>query len=164
MVGLEFSLDYGRYRQRLKNLYQRAIPWFKDTFRDMATKAYTDIKEATPETSPGRTEIRDLWRMEHTTSGMVETFIIKNLYQDEKVLIFFEKGTKPHIIRPVNAKFLHFFIEDTGEEIFTKLVHHPGTPAYKMVEPAKEELNEKADFYIQNFFQNLDRLMNEGVK
>jgi phage gpG-like protein len=34
--------------------------------------------------------------------------------------------TKPHLIRPVNARYLHFFLKD-GREIFTKLVHHPGS-------------------------------------
>lgn len=34
-------------------------------------------------------------------------------------------GTKAHIIVPVRARALHFFIR--GVEIFTKRVHHPGT-------------------------------------
>lgn len=33
--------------------------------------------------------------------------------------------TKPHIIMPVNAKALHFFVG--GNEVFAKVVHHPGS-------------------------------------
>ena len=36
-----------------------------------------------------------------------------------------EYGTKPHLITPVNANYLHFNIN--GKDVFTKLVHHPGT-------------------------------------
>jgi len=38
-----------------------------------------------------------------------------------------QTGTKAHEIRPVNAKALHFTI--AGDEIFCKVVHHPGTAA-----------------------------------
>jgi hypothetical protein len=36
-------------------------------------------------------------------------------------------GTRPHLIRPRRAKALHFFVD--GQEVFTKLVRHPGTRA-----------------------------------
>lgn len=35
-------------------------------------------------------------------------------------------GTRPHIIRPKNKKYLRFVASD-GRIVFTKLVHHPGT-------------------------------------
>lgn len=33
--------------------------------------------------------------------------------------------TRPHLIRPVNARALHFFVG--GREVFAKLVRHPGS-------------------------------------
>src|SRR5665647_1541468 len=41
--------------------------------------------------------------------------------------LFVEKGTAPHIIRPVNASCLAFQGGMLGGMVFTKLVHHPGT-------------------------------------
>ena len=41
--------------------------------------------------------------------------------------LFVEKGTAPHIIRPVNASCLAFQGWMLGGMVFTKLVHHPGT-------------------------------------
>lgn len=42
--------------------------------------------------------------------------------------IMVHEGTGPHEIRPVNAKALHF------NGTFAKVVHHPGTPAFKYIE------------------------------
>ena len=38
-----------------------------------------------------------------------------------------ETGTSPHLIVPVDAKYLHFQID--GKDIFTKMVYHTGTVA-----------------------------------
>jgi len=38
---------------------------------------------------------------------------------------FVEFGTAPHIIKPVNAKSLHW--KNGGKDVFAKVVHHPGT-------------------------------------
>lgn len=41
--------------------------------------------------------------------------------------VFVEKGTAPHLIRPVNASCLAFQSGMLGGMVFAKLVHHPGT-------------------------------------
>jgi hypothetical protein len=41
--------------------------------------------------------------------------------------LFVEKGTAPHIIRPVNARCLAFQGGMLGGMVFARLVHHPGT-------------------------------------
>lgn len=38
---------------------------------------------------------------------------------------YVEFGTPPHIIRPKNAKALHWKVK--GKDVFAKVVHHPGT-------------------------------------
>ena len=43
-------------------------------------------------------------------------------------------GTKPHEIRPVNAQALHFKVG--GDEVFCKVVHHPGTKANPYIQRA----------------------------
>lgn len=40
--------------------------------------------------------------------------------------IYVERGTAPHLIRPVNASVLAFE-GSSGEMVFTRLVRHPGT-------------------------------------
>lgn len=161
MIEIEFKVNYNTYRRRLNNLHQRAIPWFKSRFKDVAKKALQTVTEATPETSSGRTEIKDLWDLKQTSTTTRETFIIENLYPDKKVLMYFEKGTPHHVIEPTRKKFLHFFIDSS--EVFTKIVFHPGTPAYKMVELTKKELDADVDIYIDYFFKSLDRLIGQGV-
>lgn len=44
-----------------------------------------------------------------------------------------EHGTRPHIIRAVNASVLSFFWERKGEQFFGPLVHHPGTRPYMIL-------------------------------
>lgn len=63
-----------------------------------------------------------------------------------------EEGTEPHLIRPVEASVLHFTID--GEDVFTKLVHHPGFEPIPHFGPALW-LNE--DVYQENIAKVLDK-------
>lgn len=63
-----------------------------------------------------------------------------------------EEGTDPHLIRPVDANVLHFQID--GEDIFAKLVHHPGFEPLPHFVPALW-LNE--DVYQENIAKVLDK-------
>ncbi|GAA0403062.1 hypothetical protein GCM10009530_63810 [Microbispora corallina] len=49
-----------------------------------------------------------------------------------------EYGTKPHIIRPRNAKALHW-VDEHGDDVFARLVHHPGTAPQPYMRPAFDE-------------------------
>ena len=59
------------------------------------------------------------------TDATVVAKVNGNEYNLGKLL---EEGTKPHLIRPIDAKALHFQIN--GEYIHAKLVHHPGFEPY----------------------------------
>lgn len=48
--------------------------------------------------------------------------------------IFIENGTKPHIIRAKNCKYLRF--KQGGEIRYAKAVKHPGTKANPFLQPA----------------------------
>lgn len=54
-----------------------------------------------------------------------------------------EHGTKPHLIEPVESNLLHFKIGD--KDVFTKLVHHPGTKPQPHWQPAYEKASIKLD-------------------
>lgn len=63
--------------------------------------------------------------------------------------VYLERGTRPHVIRPRNAKALAFAPRGTGRlsgrprtggpVIFAKRVNHPGSRAYPFLGPAARE-------------------------
>lgn len=80
------------------------------------------------------------------------TVISKSNGQEYNLGKLLEEGTKPHEIRPVDANVLHFTID--GEDIFTKLVHHPGFDSIPHFKPALW-LNQ--DIYLENISKMLDK-------
>lgn len=77
------------------------------------------LKQVTPVDSG---ELAESWRITKQGKGYVE--VGTPLISQAEDL---EKGTKPHIIRPVRGDVLRF--EIGGQEIFTTEVRHPGTQA-----------------------------------
>jgi len=47
-------------------------------------------------------------------------------------------GTRPHVIRPRNAKALRFVVG--GQVVYAKVVHHPGTRARPFLDRALREV------------------------
>lgn len=154
---LTFELDERLFMAKIRGVGTKVIPYVKSDVRDIAGWAFREVKRKTPPTSSGRTKIKDLWIMRRSKRGAVEQFVIKNLYPDQDVLMYMEEGTPPHVITPKKpGGFLHFFIG--GDEIFAKMVRHPGTPAYKMVGEVEVELLTKVSWLTQRFFKHVDRL------
>ena len=58
--------------------------------------------------------------------------------------VFVEKGTAPHIIRPINASCLAFQVGMLGGMVFAKLVHHPGTKPNPFVAKTAMETKDEA--------------------
>ena len=63
-----------------------------------------------------------------------------------------ENGTKPHLILPVDASVLHF--EINGEDIFARIVHHPGFKARPHFTPA---LNKNKRLYQEEIAKAIER-------
>jgi hypothetical protein len=57
---------------------------------------------------------------------------------------FVVQGTKPHVIRPVNASVLAF-MGSGGKMVFTKLVNHPGTKPNSWLQKAVEDVRGKVE-------------------
>lgn len=57
--------------------------------------------------------------------------------QDVPYAKFLEGGTRPHVIRPKNARVLAFSVG--GEQVFAKAVNHPGTPAFRFLRSSLAE-------------------------
>jgi hypothetical protein len=48
---------------------------------------------------------------------------------------YIERGTRPHVIRPVRARMLRFTTKQ-GQVVFAREVHHPGTKPYRILTDA----------------------------
>ena len=46
---------------------------------------------------------------------------------DNPIAMLHHQGTRPHVIRPRNTKYLRFFSNNANAFVFAKIVHHPGT-------------------------------------
>jgi len=161
-VKLTFKIDERLFIAKIRGVGTKVIPYIKSDIRDLAEWAFGEIKKRTPETSSGRTVIKDLWTIAKTATAAREQFVIANLYYDQDVLMYIEKGTPPHVITPQKlGGLLHFFIG--GNEIFTRLVKHPGTPAHHMVGSVRAELRSKVDWLTKRFFDHVRRLEAMGI-
>lgn len=86
------------------------------------------------------------------------------IYSDNDIVLYLEKGTRPHIIEPKNGKSLAFRAQESGtrkdgtrfghgDTILAKRVHHPGFEA----RPAASQ----ALFLAQN---DIKRILSENKK
>lgn len=77
-----------------------------------------------------------------------------DIWTDDKRVVFFEKGTKPHKIRPKNGKALAFTANQSftykdgsagqfGDRVVVKEVNHPGTKPRPILGPALHGLKNK---------------------
>ena len=159
---VQLRMDARLFEAKIRGAGTKVIPYVKADIRDLAKWAFKEIKVRTPKSAPGRTEIKNLWKMATTANVAREQFVIENLYPDEDVLMYMEEGTVPHVIKPQKpGGLLHFFIG--GDEIFTRLVKHPGTPAYEMVGGVEVELRSKIDWLTKRFFDHVRRLEAMGI-
>ncbi len=164
MLAAKMTVDYSTFQKKMGVVGTRVIPYAKVAFKKLAGWAFLTLKAHTPPTRQGRTKIKELWKMRMSRRGTVESYIIKNTYPNQNVILWMEEGTPPHEIRPKKpGGVLHWIDDDTGQDMFAKLVRHPGTPAYRMVAQTEKEVNIKIDYYIQQTFTQLDRLVGVGV-
>lgn len=124
----------------------------------------TDMLEQVINDSPFVTGeyIASLYKSETLYDGeKISTFIGSNLnVVDSKGNAYnlgylLEKGTRPHVIKPVNADYLVFEID--GKLIHTKLVNHPGTKGQNIYYNALE--SNKATYH-----RNIRRAIKEAKK
>lgn len=158
MLQLKFGIDMRQFARKMGAIGNKVIPYVRVTMEELAEYARQTAARYTPPTRVGRTKIRDMWRARHSRKAAVESYIIENMYKDQQILVFFEEGTTPHVIKAKGKKPLHWIDEDTGEDVFARIVHHPGTPAYQMIFHAEKETNIKWNYYIRKTFSMVDRV------
>ncbi len=129
MIGLTLMVQGLGNLQPLLNRLRPALEWAVDELAATAANVMTDL--APERTGRLRASIRIDRRPLMAIIGPT-TYYAK----------YVELGTRPHIIRPRRARFLHFWIGE--REIFAKVVHHPGTRPQLFVKRAADAASEKA--------------------
>ena len=157
-MGYKISFDASIFQERFGALYKKAIPYMMTTFKQIAVWALAEVRTYTPTPRAGSTSIRDLWRMTESRQAAWQEFVIANIYANQDVLVFMEEGTKPHQIKSKGTWPLHFFL-DSGEEIYCRLVHHPGTVAYHMIQQTESAAQIKIEQYIHDTRVMIDKMM-----
>lgn len=151
-MPVEMKLDWNSVVRALQILKDEFRPYMEVAWGQLAESGLSEVKALTPNEN-----IRSFWQMTKTSTDAITSFIIDNLYPNKDVLIFFEVGTRPHTIEPVNARVLHFFWENA--EVFSKKVFHPGTPAYRMVEQTEADLQARLNVYMQETIKMAERML-----
>lgn len=139
------SIDYALWWKKTGQLLNQLIPYAEVTAREIALKALRQVKEFTPKTKTG-TDLKGLWVLEENKLQTREDFIIKSLYKDQKIIVFFEEGTKPHEIHAKNSPWLVFKTSHGYRR--AKMVNHPGTTAYKMIAKTEKLLDPIVNGYV----------------
>lgn len=105
------------------------MDFIEKEFRKKLVIISNDLKEALKIRAPVDTgRLRDSIKVFPLSNGNLSVFMAEYWKH-------VEFGTDPHIIKPVNKKFLKFK-GDGGKEVFAKVVHHPGTRPQPFVRPA----------------------------
>ena len=159
MIGMDFVVNANEYYRKMGAIAKKVIPYVRVSMEILAKKGLDIVEAHTPPTRTGRTKIRELWKMTHSRKGTIERYLIRNLYKNKDVLMYMEEGTPAHVIKPRLKKMLRWVDEDTKEQVFAKIVHHPGTPAYHMVAQTQKEVGYLLNWYIKQTFQMVDRLV-----
>ena len=160
MITLKFQVDFDVFKTRMDCLANEVIPYMRVTWQEIADWAFATIKAYTPPPRhPKSTNIRELWGVTHNVRGAIEEFVIENTYENKQVLIWFEGGTKPHVIPVGKCGFLHFKLDD-GTDVYTKRdIKHPGTPRYEMVAQTRRETEIKIAQYTEATFAMCDKIL-----
>jgi hypothetical protein len=84
-------------------------------------------------------------------TGYLASTIVKEVGDGEASIdalasyaVYVVKGTRPHVIRPVNASVLAFEASD-GSMVFAHMVNHPGTKPNPFMQEAAEDARSKAE-------------------
>lgn len=132
MIELEFK------DEELVELVRRFPGALGNMMRMTAAELHGNIREESP-VKTGR--LAGSWQL--TPLGPLSYGI------GSDVVYRFGPPTPPHEIRPVHAKALHFFVD--GDEVFCKVVHHPGTAGWYQENPYVDRAIERVYERLEEF-------------
>lgn len=96
------------------------------TVRDAVDMAHDEaVREIPKRTGRTASTIR-------TSSHRIPRGAVGSVYSTDEIAYYLEVGTREHVIRPRHRKALRFEVD--GRVVFARMVHHPGTRAYRWLE------------------------------
>lgn len=134
-------------RAKFRPITPKLLPMkvFTDNFEKAARLMEADVKGAFEDAT-------EKWKTPPVWRGYVRlrgADIYISVGTTNEIFKFVDEGTVAHIIRPRNAKFLHW--NTGGEDFFAKEVHHPGTKAQNISKNIQEIWN---DGLMQEYFED----------
>lgn len=117
---------------------------------DVGPKLRDATKEATP-VDTGRTKKSERYERKTTGDGVRMTVTAHTPY-----IKYVIKGTKPHVIRPVAARALHW--NGKRGPVFAKVVHHPGNRANDFPGRVRKAMRQEA---VDNLKRRLQKALTE---
>ncbi len=130
--GIEIRIPWKDIR-----LVNSSLGKFRKRFGEEVTtlsgEILDELKTRTPRSNKsetGYTHLADAWAMNREDrDGMLEKLVFHNVAPHNKVLLYLEYGTVPHLIE--GNPVLCFEVD--GKIIFSRRVYHPGTKAYNII-------------------------------
>jgi len=129
-------------------------------FADVVQKLSGPVKQKLVERLVDVAWAQAFWNAPRRTGKLAST-IVKQVRDGEAAIevlapyaMYVVKGTRPHIIRPVNASVLAFQSAG-GKMVFTRLVHHPGTKPNPWMQKAAEYARSKAEETFAELWQEM---------
>lgn len=104
---------------------------------EIMQNALVELSALTPEDT-GKTAKG--YKLDTVRSGDSVTYTIT--HPNTELVAMLNYGTKPHIIRPKNAKVLKFIGSRDGKVVFTTHVRHPGTQALGHVDRVANQVTQ----------------------
>jgi hypothetical protein len=106
---------------------------FKQAIYKVAKETLAELKAATPKDT-GKT--RADWSLNILSQGDILIYEFDNSNKD--LIEMLNYGTRAHVIKPNNAKRLHFKVGK--DEVFATFVNHPGTVGLGFIEKAQQDM------------------------
>ena len=160
------SVDYTMFVRKMGLIGSKVIPRARITVEQIAKHGLKAVRIFTLRGrggqsggTPGREKIAKLWKLTHNRKTYMDIFTIHNLYPKQEVIVIFERGAEAHEIRPKRKKFMHWVDDDTGEDIFARMVHHPGVRASWMMKRTEEIIHRKADDWERETMKLADEVL-----
>lgn len=129
-------------------------------FEEVAEKLSGTVKQKLIERLADVAWAHAFWNAPRRTGKLAST-IVKEVTDGEGAInvlapyaMYVVKGTRPHIIRPINSSVLAFQ-SASGKFVFTRLVRHPGTKPNPWMQQAAEYARGKAEETFAELWQEL---------
>lgn len=120
--GVRVRVDAGPLRAIKSGISPKMRDLVEEQARRTLELAYQEAPVSDNDTEQGQ-HLRDTLFMRAAPGSGRTEFIVGTT---SLIAVFVTKGTRPHIIVPKRATALRFTIN--GQEVFTRMVNHPGTP------------------------------------